>query len=181
MRSFLAFVVRLREPLNCSGHEGPASKMVGRPGFEPGTNNLKGCCSTVELSTQKLERWLLGGQSSAPQAETGKCANESILPPASQLAESRGGSPCLKRRRSVEGRNRLGETGLRPLAGDAPGDAARGAVVRQAGDSVSDSAASCIDPAQRSRRGGEHGENVRVAGRRSRSAWRVAIRDSKIR
>ena len=25
--------------------------MVGRPGFEPGTNNLKGCCSTIELST----------------------------------------------------------------------------------------------------------------------------------
>ncbi len=25
--------------------------MVGRPGFEPGTNNLKGCCSTIELSS----------------------------------------------------------------------------------------------------------------------------------
>ena len=24
---------------------------MGRPGFEPGTNNLKGCCSTIELST----------------------------------------------------------------------------------------------------------------------------------
>lgn len=26
--------------------------MVGWPGFEPGTNNLKGCCSTVELPAQ---------------------------------------------------------------------------------------------------------------------------------
>ncbi len=25
---------------------------VGRPGFEPGTNNLRGYCSTVELPTQ---------------------------------------------------------------------------------------------------------------------------------
>jgi hypothetical protein len=26
--------------------------LVGRPGFEPGTNDLKGRCSTIELSTQ---------------------------------------------------------------------------------------------------------------------------------
>ena len=31
--------------------------VVGRPGFEPGTNNLKGCCSTIELSTP--DHWKL--------------------------------------------------------------------------------------------------------------------------
>ena len=32
-------------------HNGLNSRLVGRPGLEPGTNNLKGCCSTIELST----------------------------------------------------------------------------------------------------------------------------------
>ncbi|KKS88610.1 MAG: hypothetical protein UV63_C0032G0016 [Microgenomates group bacterium GW2011_GWC1_43_11] len=28
------------------------SLLVSRPGLEPGTNSLKGCCSTIELPTQ---------------------------------------------------------------------------------------------------------------------------------
>jgi hypothetical protein len=35
---------------------GFAACLVGRPGFEPGTNDLKGRCSTIELSTPKQKK-----------------------------------------------------------------------------------------------------------------------------
>jgi hypothetical protein len=41
----------MKFPLNFHGVN-ESDWMVGRPGFEPGTNNLKGCCSTIELSTR---------------------------------------------------------------------------------------------------------------------------------
>lgn len=45
---------------------------MGREGFEPSTNDLKGRCSTVELSTQKMEGGLVGGLRFRRQAEIGK-------------------------------------------------------------------------------------------------------------
>ena len=38
--------------------------MVGRLGFEPRTNDLKGRCSTIELSTQLRDR---GGENGFPR------------------------------------------------------------------------------------------------------------------
>ncbi len=37
----------------CNGdyEENTINPCVSRPGLEPGTNSLKGCCSTIELPT----------------------------------------------------------------------------------------------------------------------------------